>query len=121
MSRVFIIFLIALLPLRGWSLERMMFQMDMDAPSVTVASESDTAMSPDCAMHMGMNSNVHDADTDQGQQHKGCQACQLCMPLVTLDMPFALAITPLPHAMPTLHPRLFVSADAVRHAKPPIP
>jgi hypothetical protein len=113
MSRLFILFLIALLPLRGWSAERMV------VPA--------TPMPAECALHMQMAQQAadsahighHQAD-EKGAQHKGCQNCQLCMPLASLDCRSVLPeVMPSQTALPT-PASSFASADTARHAKPPI-
>jgi hypothetical protein len=119
-ARIFIIFLIALLPLRGWSFDRMALQMDGDAHAVGIAHDSDTGMSPDCAMLMQMDNKTQDADSEQVVLHQGCQSCQLCMPLAGLNVLAPLASTSLVQTVPELRTSMFVSADTARYVKPPI-
>lgn len=122
MARLFILFLIALLPLRGWTAERMVFQMDHGTTAMAVSAESsslDAAMSEDCALHMQMAA-PHGPDHDHTTGHSGCQACQLCMPLAALDNALMVALTPFPQAVPVPRTSHFASADTARQAKPPI-
>lgn len=122
MARLFILFLIVLLPLRGWTAERMVFQRDSGTPAATVSQGVQAAMGEmgeDCALHMQMAAQPGSA-TEPGVEHKGCQSCQLCMPLAALDAAVNAAFTPIPQAVPLRHASTFVSADAARHAKPPI-
>ena len=125
MARLFILFLIALLPLRGWTAERMVFAVDQGAPAT--AQSRSVGMGEECVLHMQMAAHHAepaqpgaDHSANHGTEHKGCQSCQLCMPLAALDAPAVLAFTPIPQAVPVPRTRAFVSADAARHAKPPI-
>jgi hypothetical protein len=127
MARLFILLLIALLPLRGMALDRMVFQMQNDGSATSLAQGAGTGMSEDCALHMQATSTAHgagsgaDADTDLGtQQHKGCQSCQLCMPVAALYASAIAAIKPVPHSVPMLRTTAFASAESTRLAKPPI-
>ena len=119
MARIFILFLIVLLPLRGWTAERMVFAMD--TTPVTVLSQGvNAAMSEDCALHMGMGAAHHEAAAGHGADHKGCESCQLCMPLVALEAAAVLAVATLPESVPVPRIGNFVSADPARDVKPPI-
>ena len=119
MARLFILFLIALLPLRGWTAERMVFQMDHGTTVATMSNDSDAAMSEDCALHMQMAAQ-HGTGHDNTTGHNGCQACQLCMPLAALDNAAIVPFAPFPHVVPVPRTRHFASADTARQAKPPI-
>ena len=127
MARLFILLLIALLPLRGMALDRMVFQMQNDGSATSLAQGAGTGMREDCALHMQATSAAQgagsdpDADPDQGtQQHKGCQSCQLCMPVAALTAPTLAAIKPVPQSAPLLRATAFASAESARLAKPPI-
>jgi hypothetical protein len=119
-AKIFIIFLIALLPLRGWSSDRMSLQMEHGVNTVSIASDFATSMSPDCPMAMQMGTQPHGGDTGQGAVQKGCQSCQLCMPLAGLHAPVILANIPNIQTAPELRAHVFVSAETVRYTKPPI-
>ncbi|RFO96723.1 hypothetical protein DIC66_11960 [Rhodoferax lacus] len=132
MARWFILFLIALLPLRGWSVERM--ALDMQGMPVAAQSQDlELGMSAECALHMqaGMQMDasadaaqaaVHGTDhkSSHKSEHKGCQSCQLCMPLLALDGAVPLHLASPPQQLPRAHSSRFVSADSARNAKPPI-
>lgn len=122
MARLFILFLIALLPLRGWTVERM--AVDMGSASLAQSSVAvGIAMLDDCALHMQMAQKASGqavSDLSQGVVHKGCQSCQLCMALAAPDAPVALAPAANPQALPPTRSSRFVSADRARDAKPPI-
>jgi hypothetical protein len=116
-ARLFILFLIVLLPLRGWTAERMAFQMQLG--SAVAASVS--AMP--CAMHLQTASDHHGAAASasaHAPDHKGCQSCQLCMPLASLAAPLLLALVPNPQAQPATGSSRFASAEAALGVKPPI-
>jgi hypothetical protein len=117
-ARFFILFLIALLPLRGWTAERMVFAMD--AAPVAVSQGVDAGMHEDCALHTEMAPAHHETETAHHSDHKGCESCQLCMPLVALDADLVLAIAFAPEAVPLTRISHFVSADPARDVKPPI-
>ena len=125
MSRLFILFLIALLPLRGWTAERMVVQMDHGAARVQLPGAI-AAMSAECALHMQMvqqtsaRAQAAQPDAAAHASHGGCQNCQLCMPLAALDSATPLAALPQPKALPLGGSSRFVSADPARNAKPPI-
>ena len=119
MSRLFILFLIALLPLRGWTSERML----MPAGSAASVQAHAHAMAADCALHMQMAPAAHDhaqGDASHGVQHKGCQNCQLCMPLAAMGCQAVLAGVQQSQTVLARPACTFASADAARHAKPPI-
>jgi hypothetical protein len=124
-ARLFILFLIALLPLRGWTAERMVFAMDTSPVSVS-SHGVDVAMSEECALHMGialgidLGSAHHDLAAGHGTDHKSCESCQLCMPLVALDAATVLVTAMLPDAVPVPRISNFASADPARDVKPPI-
>ena len=131
MSRLFILFLIALLPLRGWTAERMAVQMAGMPVAVQLQSQ-EPGMSAECALHMQMalqrlvpsdqSAAVAQAEPAATSHagHQGCQSCQLCMPLAALDIPALLALLPAPQMQPQACSSAFASADAARCAKPPI-
>jgi hypothetical protein len=124
MSRLFILFLIALLPLRSWSVERMGLQMDGVVHSAQAQGADEAAMSAECAMHMqaAMTQGTAPAQSTADHQaaHKACQSCQLCMPLAALEATGALAMPSPAQPLPASGSSRFASADAARCAKPPI-
>jgi hypothetical protein len=77
-------------------------------------------MSEECAQHMQMASGHHQSSDSHAPVHKGCQSCQLCMPLAALDSPVVLAIAANPQVLPLTRSSRFASADPARDAKPPI-
>lgn len=114
-SRFFILVLIALLPLRAWSVERM--AVHMAANEVAGATgEAVAAMPADCPMHMTAAD-----DSTEPQAERGCQSCQLCMSLspATLSLLKAPGLRPLSAASPPAD--RYASAELARLVKPPIP
>ena len=122
MARLLLIFLIVLLPLRGWAAERMVHPAEHGQAVVLMAQADASGMSEDCALHMQQQqmASHHANGDDQNNAHSGCQACQLCMPLAALDSPSTVPAAVLPHGVPVPRIRTLVSADPARHAKPPI-
>ena len=110
MARVIVLLLIALLPLRGWTVERMGIQI------ATAAQVS--AMPADCAMHM--QDGGKSASAEKGVNHQGCSTCQLCMPLAVWDAPEQFCVVTLPSIVPELQHRALVSIDPTQAVKPPL-
>jgi hypothetical protein len=105
----------------------MVLQMHNTASAANLTQGVESGMSEDCALHMQAASAAHgagsdaDADPDHGtQQHKGCQSCQLCMPVAALYAPTLAAFKPNPQPVPQPRTTAFVSAESARLAKPPI-
>ena len=113
MRHLFILLLIALLPLRGWSAEHMAVQMASSQLGVS-------AMPADCPML----AQAGTSDTRQahapGKSLTHCQSCQLCMTLAALPPLSEPAVAPRPQAPLAQHTDRFASADLLRAAKPPI-
>lgn len=112
MRVVLLVLLMVLLPLRGWTAERMGVYMATSAVLST--------MPDDCPMKIAAS---NDNDTTALLHHKGdrgCQSCQLCM-AVTAQSTAVLAAT---LESITWHPvpcaDRFASVDPSRLAKPPI-
>lgn len=120
MARLFILFLIALLPLRGWPMERMVFAMDRAAPVALALAGVESGRSEDCASHRLGAAGEHGDEAAQAPQNNACQHCQLCMPLAGLQVSLSLAVTATPHVLPAPLQSRFASADAARGVKPPI-
>ena len=123
MSRFLILLLIALLPLRGWTAQRMVFAADHGAAVAAVRALQHGAMPADCALH-GHAAAEHTAAKAKAahpaQDHKGCESCQLCMPLAALDAPALPGMEPMPQAMPRSVGLAMASVDPARDVKPPI-
>ena len=120
MARLFILFLIALLPLRGWTVQGMVFAMEGSVPVAAASLPADIGMSEECALHMHSASGHHQTGESSAPVHKGCQSCQLCMPLAALDSPVVLALVASPQTLAITRSSRFVSADPARDVKPPI-
>lgn len=113
-SRLFILVLIALLPLRAWSVERM--AVHMAANEVAVATGEPAAVMPaDCPMHM-----TTAEDSTEPQAERGCQSCQLCMSLSPATLPLLKASGLRPLAAASPHADCYASAELARAVKPPI-
>jgi predicted metal-binding membrane protein len=121
MGRLLVILLVVLIPLRGWSAERMVIQM---AYSQTVAEVADAQMSmdgmpADCPM-LAQAESKSDKPISPAKGFAGCQTCQLCMTLASSSFP---QIQPAAHRT-EVHPDpagdSFSSADLALRVKPPI-
>lgn len=111
MTRFLVILLVMLLPLRGWSVERMEVQM---AHSQVVAQSSD---SYPLTADMPMDCPMMD---ESAKGFTGCQSCQLCMALTGLNE-WAVQLPMQPACSPSVPLRVaFVSADPKRLPKTPI-
>jgi hypothetical protein len=116
-TRLLIIFMILLLPLRGWAGDRMSIQMAASS-SETVATGEMPADCPMLAMAGGAK-----ADTDSTKAPSGdgcCASCGLCTPLAEwADITLSIA-TFAAHAQPLAGGIDFVSAPPTPALKPPI-
>lgn len=127
MARLIVIFLIALLPLRGWSATGMAIQMAlMESAAVASSAESNTsAMPADCPMMQMASSAVgdpsHSSDKSMDVKgHQGCQTCQLCMGMAVLDSLSAKFTEPAPFGPTLARADRFSSAELFEDSKPPI-
>lgn len=132
MQRWFLILMLVLLPLRGWSAQLMGLQMGMQTGAMHApVSMPDRSMAPledmhasdmpaDCPMHLASASAQPAADAQPDSHHGSCQACQLCMPLALLATePLRMGAQHGPLPLPQAQLR-FVSAELAQVAKPPI-
>ena len=121
MSRLVLILLIALLPLRSWSADRMFVGMALNesASHSMDSGASRGSMPEDCPMMSGMHSNKGESHGD-GKAESRHQACQLCMSLVAAQDSAikSLPLLPQPHVIPRVE--RFASAELLRFTKPPI-
>jgi hypothetical protein len=121
MCRLLVILLVILLPLRGWSAERMSIQMTLNQPAVEAAGMQVLAkgMPADCPM-LGQLVSEAEKSFTSSKSHSGCLTCQLCMSLAAQDisspnlLPYERHVPPLSIAVS------FVSAELTRQVKPPI-
>ena len=120
MSRFFLILLITLLPLRGWSAERMAVYMAASETAAVLMVSGDHAMPADCPMMVQADTSDKGTDHGHGKSDRSCQSCQLCMSLAVLQTQTtqSLSYKPLTAAIPRAD--RFASADIARAAKPPI-
>lgn len=133
MRRVFILLLVALLPLRGWAVEAMFVSMAAQAMVVALASSAEkpalaadagaSVGNPgDCQMlaGVGIASGADPTKKQISPLCKGCMSCQLCMAIATGQ---SVAIDPplfKPLAPPALRMDGFASAELAQGFKPPI-
>lgn len=121
MGRLLLILLVMLLPLRGWSAERMVLQMILSQAALQVADEqmAMSGMPADCPMMARPASEAEKSPTPS-KSHIGCQTCQLCMTLATPSFPSTDLLTYARQTHPASTSASFISADLARQVKPPI-
>ena len=130
MRRVFLILLIALLPLRGWAVDMMGVVMAAQAlsasqhiagntseagPATSNGAETPFSMSVDCPMWASQT-----ADDDPTVSHSICTTCQLCMALLTGHNFALISTAPLVQAAQGIPGISFSSAEHALRLKPPI-
>ena len=114
MSRLFVIFMIVLLPLRGWAGDLMSVQMATSG----LAGHAASAMPPDCPMQLAPADALH--PDDHAAQMEGCGSCDLCIPMAELA---GAALGPVgfaAHEKPLMAGAGFSSASPAPTVKPPI-
>lgn len=115
MRVLLIALLIVLLPIRGWSAERMAVYM----AGTSMQNAMQSAMPDDCPMKMVAETGKPSADSGHTSE-RGCQACQLCMVFASFGTPMlnAPAAEPVSHVLPAAD--RFASVDLAPLPKPPI-
>lgn len=117
MSRLFVMFMIVLLPLRGWAGDLMSVQM---ATSV-LASHAGSAMPPDCPMRAQPGAAELDAKASPAPAGtESCTSCDLCIPLAELSDARLDTLSFAAHAKPLMSGVDFISALPAPTLKPPI-
>ena len=132
MRRWLFVFLIMLLPLRGWVGDAMAIQMALPgqhapAPDATQVADHDSrqadisldasAAAGDCGGHTG----VPDAgDASESVHCEACAMCQTCHTVAVLQWPDLLAVAPASPVSPSAPMQVFASADRTLLLKPPI-
>lgn len=114
MARLFIVFMIVLLPLRGWAGDLMSVDAAMSHLSPHVAG----AMQAHCPMHADAKA---DASSHASAGTHGCNACGLCIPMAEPVTARLDAVTFAAHATPVMDDVVFISATPVPTIRPPIP
>lgn len=122
MGRFLVILLVMLLPLRGWSAERMAIQMTQSQMTAEVAGEpaSMAGMPADCLMMMAQPASETEKSPTPSKSHAGCQTCQLCMSLGAQDFSAPSFMACERQVPPVSIAVRFISADLARQVKPPI-
>jgi hypothetical protein len=116
--RLFIMLMIALLPLRGWAGDLMSVQMATGGLAPQVAS----AMPPGCPMHTQADA----ARADGAASHtsvsatENCTCCDLCVPMAELSGARLEPVGFAAHAKPLTGGIEFRSASPARAVEPPI-
>ena len=121
MGRLLVILLVVLIPLRGWSAERMVIQMAYSQTVAEVADEliSMDGMPADCPM-LAQAESKSDKSTSPAKGFVGCQTCQLCMTLASLSFPQIQLSVHRTELRPEAASASFISANVAPQVKPPI-
>jgi hypothetical protein len=125
--RTFILALmITLLPVRGWVAEAMAMALVGLAASSAVA-DSEPPMPPDCPMHAqgapdGGEGYAMQQDAGAASQGacSGCDSCELCLPLFSVDAAVSTGRLAFKQPAPVGRPAHFASAEPAPGLKPPI-
>jgi len=116
-TRLLIIFMILLLPLRGWAGDRMSIQMAASGSESRAVSE----MPADCPMLAMANGSKADADHTKSPSGVGCCAsCGLCTPMAEWTDITLRITTFVAHAWPLTGGIDFISSSPTPTLKPPI-
>jgi hypothetical protein len=120
MGHLLVILLIMLLPLRGWSAERMAIQMTQSQAIVEVTGDQVFmgGMPADCPM-MAQTSSEAEKSPTLFKSHSGCLTCQLCMSLASQNTSSPNVLAHERQAPPVSISVSFISADLTRQGKPP--
>ena len=124
MRYLFVILMIALLPLRGWAGHVM--AVDMAGQQIAAAQKasqehaqngSNAAMPADCPMLVKAGA---DGDSTPSSTNCSCDTCELCLALVSSKDTGLLEATFTPHTPPQAASAGFSSAHHAADLKPPI-
>ena len=119
MGRLFIIFLIVLLPLRGWAGDLMSVHMETSG----LAPGASSVMAPDCSMRSAPAAANSASDADDPALSSGmesCTSCDLCLPIAELPDAGRTTLGFAAHAKPLTSGIDFASAPLAPAMKPPI-
>lgn len=121
MFRFIVVLLVILMPLRGWSAESMAFRMAYSQAVAEVAGEqvSMSDMPADCPMLAQTGSKAEESSS-ASKDSAGCQTCQLCMTLGSLNFWQTQLAAHLIEVHPETASARFISADLTPQVKPPI-
>ncbi len=101
-----------LLPIRGWSAERMAVYM--------AAAAVQSAMPEDCPMRIQAAEAETNASPTAPKNDRSCQACQLCMSWAAQETPAPTDPAPIAFSHAAPYADRFASIDLARLVKPPI-
>ena len=121
MRRWLLVFLILLLPLRGWVGDAMAAQMLQQSVHAAAqpAAEANAHPGHDCD-HQGTDANeVQAAQPAPGHDCPTCASCQVCSAVALWPPLLTVASTPLHQQAPEAAPTSFTSAEPALAFKPP--
>jgi len=123
---VTVLFLIMLLPLRGWAGDAMSIHMSQQRITAGGQADEMVAMPLDCKMHAQAKTAPYshpdrqaDVGSDDGVM-KNCSSCDLCIPLAALACEKHEFVKFASESKPSSGVREFVSAPLAPAEKPPI-
>jgi hypothetical protein len=121
MGRLLVILLVMLIPLHGWSAERMAVQMAYSQTILAAVGEQApfAKMPADCPM-VAQAASKAEKDPSPPKGFGACQTCQLCMTLASSSFPQTEAAAHLTTEHPECARASFISADVAPQIKPPI-
>ena len=125
MRLLFLILMMALMPLRGIAGDvmaiRMATQLPSQAAAVDAAPSGMTADHADCMGHSEAAARPGPAQGPDSQGHCAtCPACQVCFSVALPWLVPTWSAAPLPHTVPFVLDLTFISAFAAPGLKPPI-
>ena len=125
MRLLFLILMMALMPLRGIAGDVMAIRMATQLPSQSAHVDAvQPAMAADHADCMGHGEADAGSGPVQGPDSKGhcatCPACQVCFSVALPWLAQSWSTAPLPSAVPYVAASTFISALAAPGLKPPI-
>lgn len=117
MGRLFIVFMIVLLPLRAWAGDLMGVQMAASGLTAQAAS----GMPSGCPMHAQAGATDVESKASPAQSGGGsCTSCDLCIPMAEPADTSLVTASFAAHAKPLLHSVDFISVPLAPTLKPPI-
>jgi hypothetical protein len=121
MLRLLVIILVMLIPLRGWSAERMAVQMAFSQAIVDSVGEQVSMVDmPDDCPTLAQAKSTAEKSSSSFKGSTGCQACQLCVTLASssfLQTPLTACLT---EGQPESAGIRFISANVAPQIRPPI-
>ncbi len=123
MRRFFIIFMIALLPLRSWAGDLMAISMStyaLAAANANIVVKQVSSGMEDCAGHSGSHAEAAMPNASDDGHCKTCVTCQICHSVALVNMDVLASGPPDASRLKSLSTATFASATLADSVKPPI-